>query len=171
MLRGLGLFLDKIKVSNPVVYRLWSEIGKETFGSKQLIQFHCLCFEKWIKKQNFWEVVSNQRIKKQLFLEIDSNQRIKKQSFRFIDSNQWIKKHYFRQLFRIMNQEPVDSLFLCQSLAKVRHAGVGSNTHLKSVWETCARGRLQSVAERGTHQSTAKPTILISISTLTRHWR
>ena len=44
-----------------------TEIGKETVGSKQVIQFHCFCFEKWTKNQNFWEVVSNQRIKKQLF--------------------------------------------------------------------------------------------------------
>ena len=28
----------------------------------------------------------------------------------------WIKKHFFHQLFRIMNQKSVDSLFLCQSL-------------------------------------------------------
>ena len=36
--------------------------------------------------------------------------------FWICDSNQLIKKHLFRQLFRIMNQEPIDSLFLCQSL-------------------------------------------------------
>ena len=31
-------------------------------------------------------------------------------------SNQWIKKHLCHQSFRIMNQEPIDSLFLSQSL-------------------------------------------------------
>ena len=31
----------------------------------------------------------------------------------------WIKKHFFHQLFRIMNQEPVDSLILCQSLVQL----------------------------------------------------
>ena len=111
-----------------------SEIGKETIGSKQVIQFHCFCFEKWTKNQNFWEVVSNQRIKKQSFRFtdsnqwiknqhfwiIDSNQRIKKQLFWFTGSNQWIKKHFFHQLFLVMNQEPVDFLFLCQSLPQLR---------------------------------------------------
>ena len=41
------------KAARLIVILVKAEIGKETVGSKQLIQFHCFCFEKRIKKQNF----------------------------------------------------------------------------------------------------------------------
>ena len=57
------------------------ELGKET---KQMVQFHCFCFEKWTKNQRFPEVVSNQRIKKQLAL--GSLVRISEPKQLFLDS-------------------------------------------------------------------------------------
>ena len=39
------------KAARLIVILVKAEIGKETVGSKQLIQFHCFCFEKRIKNQ------------------------------------------------------------------------------------------------------------------------
>ena len=43
-------------------------IGKETTGSKQVIQFHYFFSVKLTKNQRFWQLVSNQLIKDQFFL-------------------------------------------------------------------------------------------------------
>ena len=98
---------------------------------------------RWTEKHFFWFVNSNQWIKKQKFWITDSNQWNK--VYKTLYSKQWTKKHFsfnhwfesvnqetiifdwlirtseskkhlFYQLFGIMNQEPVDSLFLCLSL-------------------------------------------------------
>ena len=78
-----------------------AEIGKETIGSKLVIQFYCFYLKKWTKNQNFWQVVLSQRIKKQSFRFTDPNQWIKNQLFWIIDSKQWIKKPFFQSLIRI----------------------------------------------------------------------
>ena len=73
------------------------EIGKETIGSKQVIQFHC--FEKWIKNQTFKKLLRIKESRNSFFLITDSNQKIKEQ-IRFTDSNKWIEKHFFESLIR-----------------------------------------------------------------------
>ena len=53
--------------TSELVATTFPEIGKETAGSKQVIQFPCFCIEKWTKNQRFWEIVSYPRIKKPHF--------------------------------------------------------------------------------------------------------
>ena len=101
------------------------EIGKETVSLKQVS-------------------VSKNEPKIKIFRNYSKSNN-QETAFHNSDSNQWIKKHFLHQLFSIMNQELVYSLFLCQSLFQMHIIPIGDPCEdllISCVCCPCALGQM-----------------------------
>ena len=116
-------------------YPLSSEIDKKTIGSKQVIQFHCFCFEKWTKYSNILRSCfkSTNQETKYLYLWFETvNRETKFLILLFETVNQ--ETGFWNQWFVSKNQETTFFPLIRTSESRNAFSSVVSNHESRTSW-------------------------------------